>query len=747
MIPVLPVFRRDLNVVPATLAGKRAYLVEDPASGSVVTLGEEEFFLCGYLDGVADTEQILQRYSERFDVGLGPKQLETFIRQLGQRGLLAGAGLGRVSRTFPELLDPETFLVLANIRLRSGPRLLDWLAARTTWLFSGFAQIVAGLTIAGGVTVLLHGWSDLLVALWAAWGPGFLILLIATSSVLCRSARSLAHGVICRRYKRSVPEVGVALLYFILPSVYCDWWDDVAWMREKRRRLWIVFAGLWFQMFVWAVATLGWWFTHPYGWVNTFSLALSTASLVTFLLLSANPLVQSEGYLMLSDWLEIPRLRERSLAVFGALLYGRLPPEPMTLRRRLGFTLWGAVVFLYAALMIVMHVYLAWYWLTDSYGGPGAVATLLLGVFLFQKPLLAFVRRRKVVRWLMEPRARARRWVAGGLATTLTIATLLLPCPYHAGGRVILRPARRMEVRTELDGMIERVLVQEGQWVKEGDPVARLVRRTYERDLQVAQAVMEENEAKLRLLEAGAKPEAIHVARAEVETARASLAWSEPRAKRYSELHGKGWVSDEQYETAVFLRDLDERKLAEAQAGEAMVGSAARPESLRAAQAGIAGAHAFVEGFQSEVERTVLTSPLGGRVVTSGIERLEGTYLEPGRRDLLFEIEDASVIQAEIEVPEAEMADVDLGAHVSLAVWAYHDRAFPGRVSSIAPTAGHGSGSSTVRVLTEIPNSDGRLKTHMSGFAKIDAGTRPLWYVLVRPLVRWVGVTGWYLVP
>jgi len=61
------------------------------------------------------------------------------------------------------------------------------------------------------------------------------------------------------------------------------------------------------------------------------------------------------------------------------------------------------------------------------------------------------------------------------------------------------------------------------------------------------------------------------------------------------------------------------------------------------------------------------------------------------------------------------------------------------RTSLTSPIAG--------RVLAEIPNSDGLLKTHLSGFAKIDAGTRLLWYVLARPLVRWAGVIGWYLVP
>jgi len=52
-----------------------------------------------------------------------------------------------------------------------------------------------------------------------------------------------------------------------------------------------------------------------------------------------------------------------------------------------------------------------------------------------------------------------------------------------------------------------------------------------------------------------------------------------------------------------------------------------------------------------------------------------------------------------------------------------------------------------LRVVTEVPNPDGRLKSDMTGYAKIAAGDRPLWDVIFRPLIRWVRVKVWSWIP
>ena len=361
------------------------------------------------------------------------------------------------------------------------------------------------------------------------------------------------------------------------------------------------------------------------------------------------------------------------------------------------------------------------------------------------------------------------RWLLRGGLAIAAIAVMFIPYPYHTGGSFRFLPASRVEVRSEVEGLVDKVLVHEGELVKAGQPIARLSGRTQERNLKSSQAKLEEARAQLQLLKAGAKPEEIERARADVSTAETSLAWSGPRAERYAELHRQSLVSDQDYENAVRQRDVDTAMLEEAKANLSLVQSGARREQVQALEAEIRSLQALADNSRMDVESATLRSPIAGWIVTPRVEELAGTYLKPGQRDLVVQIEDARTIRAEVEVPEEEVMSVSLGSKVEVAPWAFHDVSFKGTVVSIAPVAAtnsadasttvqgpsqaasqvavSGSTDRVVRVITEIPNPDGVLKTDMTGYAKIATGHRPVWDVLFRPIIRWLKVRVWYWIP
>jgi putative peptide zinc metalloprotease protein len=352
----------------------------------------------------------------------------------------------------------------------------------------------------------------------------------------------------------------------------------------------------------------------------------------------------------------------------------------------------------------------------------------------------------------------------------LLVAALFIPYPYQTGGAFQFLPIKRAEVRTEVEGLVEAVLVREGDWVKAGQPVARIAGRTHEKNLKATQARLEEARAQLLLLQAGAKPEEIERAETAVRTAQTSLAWSKPRADRYAELFRQNMISPQDLENAMRQRDMDLQSLAEAEASLTLVKSGARKEQVDAMQAQIRSLEALVENYKVDVERTELVSPIDGHIVTPRIEELAGTYLKPGQRDLIVQIEDPRTIQAIVEVPEENAAAVRIGATVKVAPWAFYNRTFLGKVISIAPIASSnaadsntatiyaqnqgtsqvsmaGSTYKVVRVMTEIPNPDGLLKSDMTGYAKIATENRSVWDVLLRPLIRWFTVQVWYWIP
>lgn len=364
---------------------------------------------------------------------------------------------------------------------------------------------------------------------------------------------------------------------------------------------------------------------------------------------------------------------------------------------------------------------------------------------------------------------RLKRIVFGFVLPAVILGALFIPYPYETGGAFQFLPSHRVEVRSELEGLVEEVLVREGQWVEAGAPLARLVKRVHEKNHKAAVAQMEERRAQLDLLRRGAKPEEVERAESAVQTARTSLSWSKPRADRFTQLYRDKMVSQQEYESALMQRDIDSAELEEALADLKLVKSGSRPEQIAAMEAEIASLQALVDNYRIDLDRTELTSPIAGRVVTPRVEELQGAYLKPGQRDLIIQVEDARTLQAEVEVPEEDVGDVRIGARVKVVTWAYHDTTFMGEVVRVAPAATHAAGggnamvygqaagptevkvadpeSRVVRVTTEIPNPDGQLKSEMTGYAKIATGSRPVWDVLFRPLIRWVMVEVWYWIP
>ncbi len=98
---------------------------------------------------------------------------------------------------------------------------------------------------------------------------------------------------------------------FFMPCFYCNVSD--AWLfREKSKRLWVTFAGGYFELFVWALAVFVWRLTVPESMVNYLAfVVLASCGIQSFF--NFNPLIKLDGYYLLSDGMELPNLHQRLL--------------------------------------------------------------------------------------------------------------------------------------------------------------------------------------------------------------------------------------------------------------------------------------------------------------------------------------------------------------------------------------------------------------------------------------------------
>jgi multidrug resistance efflux pump len=647
--------------------------------------------------------------------------------------------------------------------------------AQWDWLFGKTAHALGIAVVMLGAGVLVAHFDRFTSQLQAVWGPPFFLLVVLASGLCVHAPRAIAQGLACERRGVHVPEVGVVLRYHVLPSLYCDTTGRL-WMRRKADRLGVSFSGIYVPFLVCAVAAVAWASSTAGSWLSSVWMGILVSGLVGQIFLNLNPLMRMDAYHLLADWLEIPRLRERALASFGAFLYGRPQPEALSRSERRWFVFYGALVCAYGGAHVCLMLVPWWTSLTASHGGRGALATFMVGLFVLQKPVGEYVVRLRPVQWLVARRAGARRWLARGGIVLAILLVGLIPYPYETGGPFTLLPTSKMEIHTEIEGQIDSVSVREGQWVTAGQVLAVLSKREYEARLKATRAEMVAAEADLRLLRAGPKPEEVNkaeeeVARGEQETgeteqevrqAEVRLGFSQARASRYAQLYRDEVISRQAYEDAIRERDMATQELEVAKrrrsvslgslevtrAHRDLVKSGARQEQIERTEAELLRLQAVADDFAARLRLTEIRSPVAGRIVTPRVEQKAGQYLEIG--DLFAVVEDAGILQAEVEVPEEDAADVREGARVRVVGWAHPSTTFLGHVVLVAPIATERTDARdwrAVRVLTALPNRDGLLKTDFSGYAKIKTPWRPLWKVLLWPAVRWFMVQVWFWLP
>ena len=110
-------------------------------------------------------------------------------------------------------------------------------------------------------------------------------------------------------------------------------------------------------------------------------------------------------------------------------------------------------------------------------------------------------------------------------------------------------------------------------------------------------------------------------------------------------------------------------------------------------------------------------------------------------------MESVGRVTAQIEVSEADIGFVTVGSPVRLRANAFYDRVFEGKVELIDRKVTGKAATKGVLVVALVDNADDALKTGMTGFANVEAGTLPVWKAFTQALLRFLCVQVWSWVP
>lgn len=137
------------------------------------------------------------------------------------------------------------------------------------------------------------------------------------------------------------------------------------------------------------------------------------------------------------------------------------------------------------------------------------------------------------------------------------------------------------------------------------------------------------------------------------------------------------------------------------------------------AAASVAQARAAVQSAQTDLDRTIIRSPIDGVVVDRQVNVGQSVAASFQAPTLFVIAQDLSRLQANITVDEADIGDVREGMDVRFTVDAFPDRDFEGRVSQLRQQGVSDQGVVTYTVVVEADNPGRVLLPGMTANAEI----------------------------
>jgi len=516
-----PQLRGDLLISRRDGVGPGAYVVKDPQTRRYFQFREPEIFIARLFDGATPLEDIRQGVERRFGLPFSERSLHGFVNTLRGLGLLSAPSADPKAALKPPRSRGSLFYL--RWKLCDPDRLLCGLAGALRWLFTPAFVALSGamIVVALGVTAAHYGTiGQRLPALWRtdflvfAW-----IILLAILVV-----HEFAHALTCKHFGGHVHEMGFMLLFFH-PAVYCNVSD--AWLfPELRKRLWVTFAGAYFEMFLWSVATLVWWVADPNTLLGLLALIVMLTSGVKTVF-NLNPLIKLDGYYLLSDLLRIPNLNRKAIGYVRSRISrwlgngGTGYTVEVPRRERRVYWMYGTLALTFSVLLLGCVMGSLYQFLTARYQAMGfATATAAL-VALLRRPLRPTAAQAENSPETVTRPSRWRRRLGVALVLLTSLAALMLiRIELTVSAPLTVLPVQYAEVRAGVEGIVEQVLVRENDPVVMGQIIARLSDRTLRPELEKGEADIAATAARLKMLQSGPRREEVELSRREVETDR-----------------------------------------------------------------------------------------------------------------------------------------------------------------------------------------------------------------------------------
>jgi len=335
--------------------------------------------------------------------------------------------------------------------------------------------------------------------------------------------------------------------------------------------------------------------------------------------------------------------------------------------------------------------------------------------------------------------ARRRRWrlplmLGGVLAVAAACLGLWLQGGRWVGTDNAYVQADKLLLSTDVSGIVEAILVREGQAVRAGEVLFRLDPARFRIALQGAVAQREQAAMAIEAL----KAEYRRIQR-DIAAQEAAVRLAQAQFERQSALVATQSASRANYDAARFGLQQAEHALGSlrVQLSVALARLGGDPEVTPERHAQWLQAQAAVAEAERQLERSVVRAPYDG-VVTQVAQLQPGQYLEAATA--AFGLVSATRLWVDAQPKETDLTHVRPGNPARLTVDAYPGRVWIGRVDSVGPASSaqfsvlppQNTSGNWVKVVQRVPvriaiaaaPDDPPLRAGMSVEVAIDTGHR-----------------------
>lgn len=479
--------RPDIQFEKVVYRGEPHWVAKEPLQLKYHHLNEQEYVVLKWLAEPLSFDELRYRFERRFSPHrVTLKELQSFVLSLRQKSLVVPEAVGqghhlleqRKEEARKELLGKLKNFYAIKWKGFDPERILNTLYPYVGWFFSKQVVIINAVLIAVAIIWGLINFEEIqsrLPAFSEFFAPKNWVRLFLLTSCL-KIVHEFGHGLSFKRFGGECHEIGVMILFFT-PTLYCDTTDS--WMlRNRWQRAAVGLAGIYVELFTFAIATAVWWLSTNDA-VQMVALQIIFLCSLSTVLINGNPFIKYDGYYVLSDITEVPNLQKKAGEVVRTWCLRNLLGvkdkdydwSVVDIRHWLAAYSLGAFayrIFITISISFFLSQMLGRFGLSSV-----ALAMALMSVAgLTIMPLWSF--RKQAMKPGMSLQIKKKSLVTSGIAISVGVAAILLvPLPASMECRFGVTLASNQTIYAMEDGRLEDVYVVEGQTLEPGALIAR----------------------------------------------------------------------------------------------------------------------------------------------------------------------------------------------------------------------------------------------------------------------------------